>query len=146
MFWIQSLLTGKIIKNKRGLELVTSGSSTYKTSSKRFIYLWCITYYQFKFHVIWSGFWVIPKITSANLCKLIHDIINYPTFICPFESAKCGKEGKKNTKIWISGENKKLFRGNKKPFFIIFNVLSCGEKIKKADTSFQKISFLRACA
>ena len=38
---------------------------------------------------------VISKITSANLCKPIHDIINYFTSICPFESGKCGKEGKK---------------------------------------------------
>ena len=40
-----------------------------------------------------SGFWVIPKITFANLCEPIHDIINYFTSICPFESGKCGKEG-----------------------------------------------------
>ena len=33
--------------------------------------------------------------TSTNLCKPIHDIINYSTYICPFESGKCGKEGKK---------------------------------------------------
>ena len=38
--------------------------------------------------------WVIPKIMSANLCKPIHDI-SYSTSICPFESEKCGKEGKK---------------------------------------------------
>ena len=53
----------KIIKNKRGLELVTSRSSGYKT-------------------------------TSANLCKPIYDTINYSTFICPFESRKCGKRKK----------------------------------------------------
>ena len=33
--------------------------------------------------------------TLANLCKPIHDIINYSTSICPFESEKCGKKGKK---------------------------------------------------
>ena len=37
---------------------------------------------------------IIPKITSAHLCKPIHDIINYSTSICPIESGKCGKEGK----------------------------------------------------
>ena len=37
-----------------------------------------------------------PKISSANLyTKPIHDIINYSTFICPFESGNCGKEGRK---------------------------------------------------
>ena len=43
-------------------------------------------------------FWVIPKITSANLCKPVH-IINYSTFICPFESEKCGKKGEKLQKL-----------------------------------------------
>ena len=51
--------------------------------------------------------WVIPKITSANLCKPIHDI-NYSTSICPFESEKCGKEGKKIQKFEYL-ENKKSF-------------------------------------
>ena len=36
----------------------------------------------------------IPKITSANLCKTIHDTINYSTSICSFESRKCEKEEK----------------------------------------------------
>ena len=35
------------------------------------------------------------KTTSANLCKPIHEIINYLIFICSFESGKCGKERKK---------------------------------------------------
>ena len=34
----QSLLINKVIKNKKGLELVTSPSSGYKISSKKFIY------------------------------------------------------------------------------------------------------------
>ena len=34
----QSLLIDKVIKNKKGLELVTSPSSGYKISSKKFIY------------------------------------------------------------------------------------------------------------
>ena len=44
--------------------------------------------------VIQNSFWLIPKIKSANLCKPIPDITNYSTSICPFESEKCGKEGK----------------------------------------------------
>ena len=31
----------------------------------------------------------------ANFCKLIHDVVNYFAITCPFESGKCGKEGKK---------------------------------------------------
>ena len=55
-----------------------------------------VRYHQTKFDgVIWSGFWAIPKITPSNLCKSIHDIINYSTSICSFESGKCGKEEEK---------------------------------------------------
>ena len=32
---------------------------------------------------------------TVNLCKPIHDIINYSTSISPFESGKCGKEEEK---------------------------------------------------
>ena len=53
---------------------------------------------------------VIPKITSANVCKSIHDIINYPTTICPFESGKCEEEGKKLQKIEYLKERKEIFR------------------------------------
>ena len=37
-FWIQSLFMDKVIKYKRGLELVTGWSSGYKTSSEKFLY------------------------------------------------------------------------------------------------------------
>ena len=37
--------------------------------------------------------------TSANLSKQIHDIIDYSTFICPFESGKLWKGRGKNIKI-----------------------------------------------
>ena len=59
-----------------------------------------VMHYLTKFdRVIKRLFLVIPKITSANLCKAIDDIINYSTFIYPFESGKCGKEGKKIQKF-----------------------------------------------
>ena len=38
-FLTQSLLTGKVMKNKRSLELVTSCSSGYKTKSEKLFYL-----------------------------------------------------------------------------------------------------------
>ena len=63
---------------------------------------------------MWSSFWVIAKIVSADLCKSIHDIVNYSTSICPSESGKCEEEGKKIQKKWISWEQKELFRWNKK--------------------------------
>ena len=46
-----------------------------------------------------SSFWVNSKITTANLCKSINEIINYFTSICPFEPGKSGKEEKKSQKI-----------------------------------------------
>ena len=67
----------------------------------------------FKLCIIWPSF---SKNYIADLCKPFHDIINYSTSVCPFESGKFGKEGKKITKIWISREQKKLFRWNKKHF------------------------------
>ena len=51
---------------------------------------------------------MIPNIISANLYKPVHDILNYPTSICPFESGKCGKEGKKRQKFEYL-ENEKSF-------------------------------------
>ena len=69
--------------------------------------------------VIKSSFWVTPKITSANLCKSVDDIINYSTSICPFESGKCGKEGKKFKKFEYL-ENEKRFLDEIKTTFYSF--------------------------
>ena len=89
----------KIIKNKIVRELVTSRSLGHKTSSEKSLYL---LYYLTKFDdIMRSSFWVIPKITSANLCKSIHDIINYSTSTSPFGSGKC-ENGKKLQKFEIS--------------------------------------------
>ena len=68
-----------------------------------------VIYYLTKFDgVIQSGFGVIPNITPANLCKSIHNIINYSISICPFESGKCGKEEQKSQKSEYL-ENEKSF-------------------------------------
>ena len=53
-------------------------------------------------------FELFQKITFANLCKPIHDIINYSPFDCLFESGMCGKEGKKIQKLKYL-ENEKSF-------------------------------------
>ena len=66
--------------------------------------------------VIKSGFWVISKITSANLCKPIHDIINYSTLICPFEFGKVWQRRGKNTKFEYI-KNKKSFLDEIKNIF-----------------------------
>ena len=49
----------------------------------------------------------------------IHDIINYSTSICPFESRKCGKEGKKSKKF-EDLENEKSFLDEIKNIFHSF--------------------------
>ena len=73
-------------------------------------------------------FFSYSKITSANLCKTIHDIKNYSTFICPFESRQFGKR-KIFKKLNILG-TKRAFQMNKNTFFVVFEGLSSGEKIK----------------
>ena len=61
--------------------------------------------------------------TSANLCKSIHDIItNYSTSICPFKYGKCGKEGKNYKKLEYL-ENEKSYLDKTKTFSIVFKGL-----------------------
>ena len=109
----------KVIKNKRGVELVICSSLGHETSSEKFLYL----------YIIWLSFSVIPKITSGNLCKLIHGIINYSTSICLFESGKCGKEGKKSQKFEYL-KNEKSFLDEIKIIFHSFKGLSFSNKMK----------------
>ena len=59
---------------------------------------------------------------SANLWKPIYDIINYSTAICPSESGKCGKEGKKLQNFEYL-EKEKSFFNEIKNFFIFLNHL-----------------------
>ena len=69
------------------------------------------------------------KITSVNLCKPIHDIIIYFTFIGLFESGKSGKEGKKLQKFEYL-ENEISYLEKKKTFFIVFEGQKIGKKKK----------------
>ena len=74
----------------------TSDQSLFRFGNKFKKIPLLVMYYLAKFYdEIYSGFLVIAKLTSANLCRPIHDIINYSTSIYPFKSGKCGKEGKK---------------------------------------------------
>ena len=59
----------------------------------------------------------------------MHDIINYFTSFCPFESGKSGKEEEKIQKFKYL-ESKKSFLDEIKTFFMVFGGLSFGEKIK----------------
>ena len=66
-----------------------------------------------------NSFEVIPKIASGNLCKSVYNIINYSTSICPFESGKCGKVGKKSPNFEYI-ENEKSFLDEIKNIFHSF--------------------------
>ena len=94
-------------KQKR---LLTSDQSLFKLRTKFRKIALLVIYYLTKFDdVIESSCWCFSKITSANLCKPIHDIINYFTYICPFVSGKCGKEGKKYKKFeYLENETSSL--------------------------------------
>ena len=59
-------------------ETRTSDQSLFRLQSKFRKIPVLVMYYLTKFDD--------PKIKPANLCKPTHDILNYSTFICPFES------------------------------------------------------------
>ena len=68
------------------------------------------------------------KITSANLCKPIHDVkSSTPSYTS--ESGKCGKKVKKLQKLIITSQDlKELFRWNEKQFS---QFLKCYHLVKK---------------
>ena len=103
-FLTQSLPIDKIIKSRRDLELKTSRCSGYETSSEKLYYYSCINWpsLMMKYNP------VILKVTSANLSKPIHDIINFPIFNFTFESRKSGKEEKNYKNLNIS-RTKRVF-------------------------------------
>ena len=83
----------KAIKSKWGLELVTSCSQVTKQLKKTSF----VTYDDYV-----KRFLIVSKVTSANLCQPIRDIINYSTSICTFESGEFRKEGKTYKNLNIS--------------------------------------------
>ena len=88
----------------------TSDQSLFRLQSKFTEISLSVIYYLTKFDdLILSGFWVIPKITPAHLCKPIHDIINCSTSICSFESGKCGKEEEKLQRFEYREDEKSFF-------------------------------------
>ena len=95
----------------------TSEQLLFRLQNKSRKMLSLVIYYQTKFDdIILSGFWIVPQIASANLCKPIR---NYSTSICPFESGKLGKEGKKLQKFECL-ENEKSFLDEVKNIFHSF--------------------------
>ena len=87
----------------------TSNQSLFRLQNKfRKIPLLVIYYLTMFDDITLSSFRVVPKITSANLCKPIHDIINYSTSIWPFEVGKCERKGKNYKNLNIS-RTKRVF-------------------------------------
>ena len=77
----------KSYKTQKGIG--TSDQSLFRLRNNFTNISLLVLYHQTKSDgVIQSSFWVFPKITPANLRKPIHDIINYSTSICSFESWK----------------------------------------------------------
>ena len=120
----------------------TSDQSLFRLQNKFRKIPLLVIYYLTKFdYIISSGFWVISKITSANLCQPIHDIINYSTSICPFESGKCGKEGKKRHKSEYLANGKGFLDKIKSIFHRFWSAIiwwKIKNLMKIADTSFKE--------
>ena len=68
--------------------------------------------------------------TFANLCKPIHDIMNYSSFICLFKFGKSGKEGKQSQKFEYQ-KRIELFRANQKHVSYVVSGYHLVKKIKK---------------
>ena len=68
---------------------MTSCYSGYETNSEKFLY------YVLSDQDWWCNIKQFLVYSKNYICKSNYDIINYSTSICPFESAKCGKEGEK---------------------------------------------------
>ena len=80
-----------------------------------------VMYYLIKFDdVIWSSFWVISKITSANLCKSVHDIINFSLSFAPLNLESVEKKGKSYKISLKFFKNEKSFLDKIKSIFHSF--------------------------
>ena len=71
----------KIMKSKRGLELLTSRTSVYQNKVQKILLL--------VMYITWPSLMMQCKAVFELFQKLDIDIINYSTLICPFESGKC---------------------------------------------------------
>ena len=97
----------------RGLELVTSHYSGYKTSPEKFLY------YVLSDQVWWCNIKQFLNYSKNYICKFTQANLWHHTlfhFHLPFSIWRVWKGRKKILKIWISLEQKEPFRWNKKHF------------------------------
>ena len=98
----------------------TSDQSLFRLQNKFKNICLFVTYYLTKFdYLMLSSYWIIPKITSANLCKSINDIINYSTSMGHFWIWKLLRGREKITKFEYLG-NEKSFLDEIKDIFHSF--------------------------
>ena len=83
------------------------------TSLEKLYYLLCTVRPSWLYNK--SGFWVIPKITFANLCKPLYEIKLFH-FDLSFWIWEVWRGRENITKIWISQERKELIQWSKKHF------------------------------
>ena len=132
LFWNQSLPIDKIIKNKRGLKLVTSRSSGYKTSS-------CINQINNSFisyvlsdEVWWCNIKQFLSYSKNYICKFMqanswhHKLFH---FRLSFWIWKVWK-GREKIQKFEYPENRKSFIDEIKTFFTVFEGLLFDEKKK----------------
>ena len=97
-------------------------------------------YYLTKFDdVIKGGFWVIPKITPANLCNPMHDIITYSASVCPFESGKSGKDEEKTQTFEYLKNGKSFLDEIKNIFHSFWRAIICWKNKNLMKNSGHKI-------
>ena len=104
----------KIIKNKKGLELVTNCSSGYETNSEN-----SFVNYELSDHIWWYNKIKFLSYSKNYTCKLMQaNSWHHKLFHChmSFWIWKVWKGREKITKIWIPWEWKELFWWNKKHF------------------------------
>ena len=99
--------------NKKNLELVTSPSLSYKTSSKKFLY------FILSDQVWWCNIERFSSYCKNHICKFMqanawhHQLFHFHLFFRIWNNLKGRGE---NTNVWVSRERKELFRVDKKHF------------------------------
>ena len=104
---VTSIFLSKPVPFNKQIYQKQKGPGTSYQSLKNFIISHVLSDQVWWYNI--KGFLSYSKITSANLCKPIYDIINYSTSICPFVSGQCGKEGKNYKNLDIS-RKKRAFK------------------------------------
>ena len=92
-------------------------------------------------------FELFQKNTFANLCKPIHDIINYSNFIFPFKSRKCEKEGGKLQKFEFLDNEKSPVDGMKSIFHSFWKAIIWEKNKQQTQVlkRFHSVFFNRSC-